>query len=244
MSRFLGLSNDDVKTIGAAATTVGVLVALFTTPVRHWWRTPLLSLEYDPSTGGPHWDRVRINDDSFFLRVRIGNARGCDAAEDAQVLISDFHAWKLGLEGRALEWSGQRERQAEPVTTIRLSPGMQRHIDVLQITPTATKKANSLTSKDHEEAPDVDDGAYLARLCVHPKPWGDSHQIPVGEHTLKLTIAAANPDTVSYKMTIAYTGGLSAELKSGPTRVHRRGPSTLIKAGAKFVRAGFRPWTA
>jgi hypothetical protein len=234
------LSNDDVKTIGAGATTVGVLLALFTQPVRHWWRSPMLSLEYDAKRNAPHWDRITLNDEAFFLRLRVRNARGCAAAEDVQVLVAAYHAGNLGLEGRALEWSGQRERGATPVTTLRVPPGLQRHIDLLQITPRP-----NLDEKldDHPPTqPDADKLTVDARLCVHPKPWGGGHRIPsTGDHDVVLTITAANADSVSYKMTISYDGELSASLTGEPKRVYRRGLVALLKAGLKLGVAGFRP---
>lgn len=237
MSLLWGLTNDDVKTIGAGATTVGVLLALFAETVRRWWRSPMLSLEYDATGDAPHWDHVMVKDRAFFLRLRVRNARGCIAAEDVQVLVTEYEAGDLGLEGRALEWSGQRAREQPPVTTLRVAPGLHRHIDLLQISPPAISNATTTRPNPPAREPTVG-----ARLCVHPKPWGDSHRMPAtGRHDVVLTITAANADSVSYRMTIAQTGTLSAKLEGKPKRVHRRVPSAFVKACLKLALAGFRP---
>ena len=239
VSPLWGLSNDDIKTIGAGATTAGVLLALFASPVRRWWRSPMLSLEYDAKRNAPHWDRINVKDEAFFLRLRVRNARGCDAADDVQVLVAAYHAGNLGLEGRALEWSGQRERGGTPVTTLRVPPGLQRHVDLLQITPSPSLGAQTdeeLVSPSYDDQPTVD-----ARLCVHPKPWGAGHRVPVaGDHDVVLIVTAANADSISYRMTISHEGALSADLLGKPKRVHRRGPLAKLKAVLKLVLAGFR----
>jgi len=216
----------------------------------------MLSLEYDAKRNAPHWDRITVNDEAFFLRLRVRNSRGCAAAEDVQVLVAAYHAGNLGLEGRALEWSGQRERGGTPVTTLRVPPGLQRHIDLLQITPRAehdemlgghpaqpTRPASRARAHFRRlriwreaDKPTVD-----ARLCVHPKPWGGGHRIPsIGDHDVVLTITAANADSVSYKLTFSFDGELSASLVGKPKRVYRRGPLAVLKAGLKFAVAGFR----
>lgn len=245
MSWLGGLSNDDVKTIGAGATTVGVLLALFAAPVRHWWRSPMLSLEYDPTRNAPHWDRITIDGKAFFLRLRVCNARGCDAAEDVQVLVAEYHGDDLGLEGRALEWSGQRKRKDPPVTTLRVPPGLQRHVDLLQITPLEPAARQEVsprslgTSDAHQ--PTVD-----ARLCVHPKPWGASHRVRANrDPDIVLTVTAANADSIAYKMTIEHDGTFTADLSRGPKRMHYRGPTAWakgkLKRGPPTGMRGFMP---
>lgn len=195
----------------------------------------MLSLEYDAKRNAPHWDRINVNDEAFFLRLRVRNARGCAAAEDVQVLVAAYHAGNLGLEGRALEWSGQRERGGTPVTTLRVPPGLQRHVDLLQITP-------RLETDEDPPQPAEDPLAHDARLCVHPKPWGAGHRIPsAGDHDIVVTVTAANADSISYEMTISYDGNLSADVLGGLKRVYHRGPLALLKAGLKLFLAGFRP---
>jgi hypothetical protein len=239
VSQLWGLSNDDVKTIGAGATTVGVLLALFTPPVRHWWRSPMLTLEYDATRDAPHWDRVKINDEVFFLRLRVRNARGCNAAEDVQVLVAAYHADDLGLEGRALEWSGQHERGGTPVTTLRVPPGLQRHVDLLKIGP--RKHQGEQATGDSTLPPDAVQSPIDARLCVYPEPWGGGHRVPArGDHNVEIVISAANADSISYEMTISHDGGLSADLLGIPERKHRRGSLTLLKAVLKLVLAGLQ----
>jgi hypothetical protein len=236
----LGLSNDDVKTIGAGATTVGVLLALFAPWLRRWWRRPLLSLLYDSSGGAPHWDQVPLEKD-FFLRVRVRNARGCDPAEETQVLVASYRASPLGLglDGRALEWSGQRAKDDPPVTTIRVPPGLHRHVDLIQITATATEPIEQTPAPD-EVATAEEEGGLEARVCVHPKPWGAAHIVPVGEFEIVVIITAANADAVSYQFTVSYQGELSATLLAPPRRTRRRGPAGLARAGAKWILGGFR----
>jgi hypothetical protein len=239
VSQLLGLSNEDVKTIGAGATTVGVLLALFGPPLRHWWRSPLLSLDYEAKRGEPHWDHVSLEGQVFFLRVRVRNARGCAAAEDTQVIVASYRAADLGLEGRALEWSAQRSRHEAPVTSLRVPPGLERHVDIVQIDQRPSwavvaqdDSGNSVGSAvaEHQEA----------RLCVHPKPWGQAHLVPKGDHDVVVTISAANADTVSYRFTISYDGGNSARLLGRPRRVRRRRPATILRYAAKYVLNGFR----
>lgn len=152
----LGLTNDDDRTIGTGATTVGVLIALVGPAARRWWRAPLLSLEYQPEGGRPHWDHVQIADRAFFLRARVRNARGCSAAENVQAIVSGYQAGDLGLDSRALEWSGQHDRGHLPVTSLVVPPGVERPVDIVKI---------SLR------------GGPDARLWVYPKPWGGANQV-------------------------------------------------------------------
>jgi hypothetical protein len=232
VAQLLGLSNDDVKTIGAGATTVGVLLALFAPAVTHWWRRPLLTLEFERDRAEPHWDRVRPRDDLFFLRLRVRNARGCDTAERVEVLISSYRALGLGLEGRALEWSGQRERAAAPVTTIDIAPGLQRHVDVLQIGPAVTRdRRRSWMRPNH--------GTH-ARLCVYPKPVGGAQVVPEGDHRIVATVTAANANTVSYEFVLSYDGAMTADIARPPRRVRRRTWSEAFRSVLKWASRGFR----
>jgi hypothetical protein len=205
VTSFIGLTNDDVKTIGAIATSVGVVYALTAPRFHRWWSAPFLILEYTNNEGPPHWDHVTIEDDGvFFLRARVRNLRGCAAAEDVQVLVTSFRASSLGLDTRSLEWSGQRvQREADPVTSILVPPGVERHIDILQI---GSSRLN---------------GTDEARLCVSPKPWGGGHALPCNKqsHDLALTVAASNSDAVTYTMSIAHSAGLVASLLNGPLAV-------------------------
>src|SRR3954452_17538578 len=89
----LGLSNDDVKTIGAAATAVGVVFALLGTNLRARLRRPRLMLLYEPREAAPYWDHVELpaGDDHprrFWLRLRVENQGGRDSAEDVQILVT------------------------------------------------------------------------------------------------------------------------------------------------------------
>lgn len=197
LATFLGLDNDGVKTIGAVATSVGVLVALFAPAWTRWWRAPLLSMEYEAKQGDPHWDHVSIVGKSFFLRVRIRNARGCNAAKDVEVIVTAFRSDVLGLDERSLEWSGQRARDREPITKMDLAPGLSRHVDLVQISPRSSSRiglhlrfatAGSKTSARHDKA----------RLCVYPKPWGAAHIVRTGDHDMELVVTAANADAVTY----------------------------------------------
>jgi hypothetical protein len=225
------------------------------------WSTPARQEEppHEPRTQGvsPLWglsnDRIKVRDDAFFLRLRVRNARGCIAAEDVQVLVAAYHAGELGLEGRALEWSGQHQKGQTPVTTLRVPPGLQRHVDLIKIT---SRKAPDeqvhehgtphRTRRRHRSMLGRADGtrtgpAFDARLCVYPEPWGGGHRVPAnGDHDIEIIISAANADSISYELTISHDGELSAELLRPPKRKHRRGPLTLLKAALKLVLAGFR----
>lgn len=253
MSQFLGLSNDDVKTIGAGATTVGVLLALFGPAVRHWWRGPLLSMDYEAKRGDPYWDHVSLEGDVFFLRVRVRNLRGCDAARDAQVIVSSYRAADLGLEGRALEWSGQRPLGETPVTTTDIAPGMERHVDVVQIgrkqpeaaggdqanpAPVVIPEEERSTSAD--EVSDAPGATLVARLCVYPKPWGHAHLVPKGDHDVVVTITASNANPVSYRFAISYAGDASAKLLAPPERLRRRTISEVGRGVAKWLIGAYR----
>ena len=231
-----GLSNDDVKTIGAAATTVGVLIALFAPPLRAWWRRPILTVDYDGVRSDPYWDRISPTPDAFFLRVRVRNARNCDTATDVQVLVSSYRAADLGLEGRALEWSGQRAWSDPPITRLDIPPGLQRHADVLQIGPAEPAQAGP----DMPPATDGDTEAPLARLCVFPKPAGSAHLIPEGDHHVTVVVTATNANPVGYRFTIVYDGEMSARLSGPPKRTRRRSVPDAMQSGMKWAFRGFR----
>lgn len=233
------ISNDDIKTVGAAATTVGVLVALFGPSLRHWWRSPTLTLQFDPKRNGPHWDRVPVTKDDFFLRARVRNARRCEAAQDVQVLVTAYQAETLGLGGRPLEWSGLRERGRAPVTSVQIPAGLDRHVDIVQI----SQRSTSAVALDQEGNLAAETGPTRvdARLCVYPKPWGGSHRLPVGDHDVSVTITAANADSVSYRFTISFNGSVEADLSSPPKRENRRSLGELSRSWLKLFLAGFRP---
>lgn len=138
-----------------------------------------------------------------------------------------------------LEWSGQRERDDPPITTLRVPPGLQRHIDLLQITPRHPSRRTCLRQQRSRSA--ADQPVVDARLCVHPKPWGAGHRIPAtGDHDVVLTVIAANADSVTYKMTVSHNGTLSADLVGKPKRMSRQGLFVLLKCTLKLAFAGFR----
>lgn len=197
---WLGLTSEAIRTVGSAATAVGVLIALFGGAWARWWRDPLLRLEHEPHVSDPHWDIVCVADESLFVRARVRNARGCVAAKDAEVIVTEFRAGQLGLTGRTLEWSGRRARSEPPVTRIDIPPGLTRHVDLVQVTPK--------------------DDAFDARLCVHPRPWGEAETIQgTNEVKLRVVLAAANADPVAYEMWVRHRGGLDAELSRQPKLV-------------------------
>jgi hypothetical protein len=60
-----------------------------------------------------------------------------------------------------------------------------------------------------------------ARLCVFPKPVGESHIFGPGQHKLELVVTAANADAVTYSTAISYPGGRTALLVSEPEATNR-----------------------
>ena len=180
-----------------------------------------------------------VNDEAFFLRLRVRNARGCDAAEEVQALVTEYQAVALGHEGRALEWSGQRDRHDPRVTTLRVPPGLQRHVDLMQITPWPPQDRKQ---PPIDAASGTDPPSFYARLCVYPKPWGSGHLVPpTGAHHIVVTVTAANSDGIAYKMTISHDGELSASQLGQPKRMHRRGLFALLKSFLRLALAGSRP---
>lgn len=190
-------TNDDIKTLGAIATTLGVLIALFEHRLERWWREPLLTLEYDDKQGPPHWDRVLVQPQDFFLRLRVRNAPRCRSAENVQVLVTQYEGGQLGLDTRPLEWSAQRlPPGGGAVTVLGIPPGVQRHVDLLQIKAAA--------------------GALHAHLCVVPTPWGSGHVVSARDHTLELTVTAKDVDAITYKLSLRYRGQADARLDPKP----------------------------
>lgn len=130
----------------------------------------------------------------------------------------------MGLDVRALEWSGQRPTpQSEAVTRLRIPPNVQRHVDLLQIK--AARDSSTQGSAPGEEPATVavspggqaEDDALRAYLCVAPRPWGAAHLVPPQDHDLKITITANDVDAVTYKLTIGHRGGVNAWVVNGPT---------------------------
>jgi hypothetical protein len=214
LAMLFGLDNDDVKTIGSAATSIGVLVALLGPAWKRWWQAPLLFMDYVAKQGDPHWDHVAVPGKFFFLRVRIRNARGSETAKNVEVIVADFRSGPLGLNGRSLEWSGQRPLNGEPVTKIDLAPGLSRHVDVAQISP---RCAGAKSAEEPSDAINPDE----ARLCVYPKPWGAGHMILAGDHNLDLIVTATNANAVTYKMSLSYDGDMKAALREPPRATDR-----------------------
>ena len=119
---FLGLSNDDVKTIGAAATAVGVLFALLGTNLRARLRRPKLLLVY----AAQRRRHIGITSNCP-LETATPGASGYDCASRTRADVILRRTWRilvtsyrgggpLGLDPRPLIWSGQKDwkRPDEP----------------------------------------------------------------------------------------------------------------------------------
>lgn len=214
----LDLDNDDVKTLGAAATTFGVLIALFGPAWRRWWRSPLLTLAYQNKQGEPYWDHVLLGGTSFFLRLRVSNAPGCDSAENVQVIVSAFRSDVLGLDERPLEWSGQHRTKKRAVTSIDIPPGLSRHVDLLQVKPTPDLPAPATAMPSGDSGPAATTAKTVAHLCVYPPPWGGAHIVHPGDPDIKVILTASNANAVRYSMTLRFNDELCAYLIVPPER--------------------------
>ncbi|WP_210492868.1 hypothetical protein [Patulibacter sp. SYSU D01012] len=198
----IGLSNDDVRTIGSVATTVGVIAALFGTNLRAKLRQPKLTLLYHGLETGPYWDHIELAADDgtvegarprrFWLRLRVYNAPGRDTAENVQVLVTSYRASnRLGLDPRPLVWSGLAERDVKadevskpPITAIDLPSDVYRHVDLIRI-----------------------DGAtdeVTGRLCVYPRPRAKADDLSDRAVHVTFAVTAKNIDALHYEATIEF----------------------------------------
>jgi hypothetical protein len=198
-----------VGTVGAVIVALGLA----------WWsdrkarrRRPLLSLGFAVSTGVVN-ELVTYTSDvtmtgadglpytrtanfgtgpAAYVRFDVRNARGRDAAEDVEVLLSRIERPSSTSETATVEISfppfGWTHLQD---TKLTMPPGITRSVDIgwLQGNP----------PKDLGFDPDV------LELLVRPAPGNGRNLLPPGTYELYLSVAARNADAVDYVARISFS---------------------------------------
>jgi hypothetical protein len=191
--------------VAAIAAAVAAGAAVYVGVIRPWRRRPVLRMHH-PEQGRELVivGDQRSRDDSAWVRCRVSNDPGNDAAEDVEVAIAAVREVRPregfppaqqtpALAGLALAWSATPDRQ----TRVHIAPGGERIIDVA-----AVYKASAASGL----AP------LVIRTAFEHHDAASTRELKVGEVELDLVVTARNSDSVRYRVGIAYDGEWRADV--------------------------------
>jgi hypothetical protein len=125
-----------------------------------------------------------------YLRFEVTNARGKDAAEDAEVLLVAIRAVDHDQAVRTVEISFPGFQWTHTDTTrLTIPPGVTRSIDICRV---------------HERAPAAANLDGLLELAVLPAPGNLRHRLKPADYVLVLVLAARNSDAVEYTANLLF----------------------------------------
>lgn len=204
--------------VGAFATILAVLVALFKEEIVRWWRRP--ELEASITRAPPDCVQTKAEysvqrtahpfaaADSYWLRIWVKNT-GKMRAEKVQVFAAALS--KRVADGAFkpvdnflpmnLRWShAQDQAHAPEIFADGISPGMGKHCDLGHIIDPQHRVEVG------EDLSNVPSGKTILGLELEVKPNTLSHLIPPGTYRLTLRIAAGNSKPVTKVVEISVTG--------------------------------------
>lgn len=206
--------------VGAAATLLAVLVALFKTEIVSWWRRPILdvSVHLEPPychSTTLHYQVQRtaltfVQAQCYYFRLWVAN-RGKTRAERVQVFAAklyrkiadgsfkeDRHFLPMNLRwahGHSREPGGGPEIYAEGI-----SPQMGKHCDLGHIADPQNRAELS------EDLDGVSKASTIFALDLEVNPNTKSNLLAFGTYRLELQVAAANSAPVQRVVEITVTG--------------------------------------
>lgn len=162
-------------------------------------RRPVLELSYDPETGIsaemmtillPGVNAAMVPHRGAYLRFRVSNRGGVDAAVGVEVLLAAVKVPSFEAETRTVEISfpGFQWTHLDAKTRLTIAPGVTRTIDVARVIET------SLVKKWQDRV----------ELCVFPTPGNERNFLEPGTYELDLTLSARNADAARYYARIEY----------------------------------------
>lgn len=192
--------------LGAVATSLGVLVALFYPGYLERKRRPRLSIRpFDPTQGDGTVIDTDPSDASAWARIRIANAPGRDAAREVEVVLeriepihteAERRAW-LGCKGDLAVLSGNPLKWADRARTITLDipSGSVRRFDLLHIR----------TCSPNRRLP----GGSLAvpmRLALQEVPEQGQHLLSDLAYRAAISVTARNCEPLMENVVIKFGG--------------------------------------
>jgi hypothetical protein len=182
-------STETATWVGALATLVAVLVALFKEDLLAWWRRPLLMPRICLNPPDCHKTSFTGGLPTYYFRIWVEN-RGKQRAVQVQVFASRllrkhadgrFHEDSVFLPMN-LHWSHTREVFADGI-----SPHMGKHCDLGFIPRPDLARAAGIAPKKLAGS----ESAWLS-LDLEVLPNTESHILEPGAYRLELRVAAAN----------------------------------------------------
>jgi hypothetical protein len=218
-STTLGLAPSTLaQYLGAVATFLAVLVALFKDEVLRWARRPKLTVRikseppdcvlvpavvYNQTT-------VLWTGNLYWLRLWIENA-GKIRVEQVQVFVSTLFKQNVNgtydpipdFEPMNLRWANSRDQNNPEIFAPGISRGFGKHCDLCSISDPANPT-------DHQDYV----GQCVGALQVEVVPSGDRHRLPPGNYVLEIRVGAANAVPIATYIQINIKGPWSPDLKT------------------------------
>jgi hypothetical protein len=204
--------------VGAVATFIAVVVALFKEDLRRWWRRPVLQASLRLAAPDCHkTELLAVQPQSgkalgkwpcYYFRLWVENS-GNLRAEQVQVYASRLlrkHADGGFREDTRflpmnLKWAHAQQRfGGREIFAEGISPKMGKHCDLGHIAHPAMRAQTGQT------LPDVAADATIMELDIEVAPLTRSHLIPPGIYRLELRLAAANSTPVTKTLELTLTG--------------------------------------
>ena len=205
--------------VGATATLLAVLVALFKDEFLRWRRKPELRVSI--ALASPDCHKTTLNyvvqktaltcraADCYYLRIWVENV-GKTRAERLQVFAAkllkrhadgSFKEVKDFLPMNLLWTHGQGGKSGPEIFAEGISPQMGKHCDLGHIVDPKHRK--DVVGND---LPTVAPDDTVLALVLEVKPNTLSHLVPPGVYRLELRVAAANCSPVNHTLEITITG--------------------------------------
>jgi hypothetical protein len=192
--------------VSAAATSAGVLIALFLPGLRERRRRPVLDLcDFDAESGdGTVVDAVG-DDSSAWARLRVVNAPNRDAARSVEVVLERIEARTLdeerrryfGLQSDLTVLWGNPMKWADRTTTIVIDipAGSARRFDLVHVR----------NSMPHQR---LSDGSLAVplRLSFGAEPSQNQHLLGDLEYRLVVSVSAENAEPISRELVVRFGG--------------------------------------
>jgi hypothetical protein len=198
-----------VDTWATVAVAIGTLAAvgyaLFRDLIVTPRRRPKLELQFD-RTGN---DQVVVGreggSEAAQVRLRVGNQKGRDTADDVVVMVSELRRLDAGpTEGETrpiglpLTWSGS----SPPMTVGSVHPGSERRVDLLHV---------DWPGGDETEITRAWSDAVQVELDLTPKPPGGRDVLESGAYEISVEIRARNADAIRYAIPVTWDGEWSGK---------------------------------
>lgn len=202
--------------VGAIATSLAVIIALFKDEMLRYLRRPKLTVRITPEPPDcllspitvSQGDHVIWSGNCYWLRLWVQNP-GSARAEQVQAFASKL--FRRGANGEFapvadfvpmnLRWSNSRDWKNPEIFAPGISRGMGKHCDLCSISDPANPT-------DHLEPYK---GQCVASLHLEVYPSANRHRLPPGDYVLEVIVGAANAEPVTTHVGLNLTGKWSPD---------------------------------